>query len=88
MARNRFKAVAKDSAKKTNAELASAITDLTPVTSEKLKEMLPTKGDKQKFAELMEIVSASTSSNAKLKELKDNIDRLGPVVIKALGLLT
>ena len=88
MAGNRFDDIAAKSAQKTNNTLASELTDLSRLTAKELDKMLPTKGDKARFAELMAIVTDSTSSNKKIKTLKANIDKLGPVLIKTLKLIT
>jgi len=84
---NRFTEIAAAAADKTNDALASEIADLSPITKAALEKMLPTKGDKERFAQLMAIVSSSTAANKKLAELKNNIDELGPVVLKTLKLL-
>ena len=84
MPKNPFTSIARESARKTDAKLIDEITTVTPLTKDRLNELLPTKSDKQHFAELMQIVHKATNENKKLVELKNNIDRLGPIALKAL----
>ncbi len=85
MPRNRFAKIAEESRQKTNAELAEDLAKLTPMSEDKLAKLLPTKQDKERLARLMAIVTASTSQNKKVAQLKGNIDELGGVVVKLLG---
>lgn len=88
MARNRFSSIARESAKKTDDELSDELARLTRLTQPELRRLLPRRADRERFAELMAIVDSSAHANRRLKRLKDNIDELGPVVLKVLRALT
>ena len=84
---NRFERIAENARKKTNAELAEELSRLTPMTEARLLRMLPTKRDKENLARLMAIVTASTSQNRKIAQLRSNLDELGGVLLKVLRAL-
>ena len=85
---NRFTAIAKAASQKTNQDLATELTNLLPVSEDKLKKMVPTKLEKEQLAELMLLVHGATSHNKKVAALTKNIDKLAGVAIKAIGGLT
>jgi hypothetical protein len=84
MPENPFRKLARESRKRTNNKLATELARLTPLTEEDLKQLLPTKQDKENLAELMAIVKSATSENRKVAELGRNIDRLGAVAVRLL----
>lgn len=87
MARNRFSKIARESAEKTDRELSDELSRLTRLTEPELHRLLPSRGDRERFAELMAIVDSSASANRRLKRLKDNIEELGPVILKVVRAL-
>lgn len=80
----KFKTIAEEARSKTNATLDNEIGALTTITAEDLSRIIPTKADKEKFAELMSIVSASTAENIRAAKLIKNIDDLGEIVVRVL----
>lgn len=81
---NRFKKVAGISGKATNKKLKEELARITTLDEERLNKLLPNKGDKQRFAELMSIVNDASAMNTKVAKLGQNIQKLGPVVMKVL----
>lgn len=88
MAKNRFTDIAKNASKKTDAQFATELTRLTKLTRVDLEQMLPTRADQERLAQLMAIVDSSAKENTKLARLKSNLDELGPVVLRILKALT
>lgn len=88
MAKNRFTEIAKNASKKTDAQFATELTDLTKLTRSDLEKMLPARADQERLAALMAIVDSSAKENTKLARLKENLDELGPVVLRVLKALT
>ncbi len=84
---NRFTQIAEEAAELTRKELDGELAKITSLSEEKLARLLPNKSDKEKFAELMAIVNSSTNRNNKVAQLRNNIDRLGVVVVKLLELV-
>ncbi len=82
--KDRFDRIAAEVREKTNAILEEEIADLTSLSQNELSNIIPTKGDKERFAKLMAIVSASTAENIKAAKLIQNIDDLGEVVVRVL----
>ncbi len=82
--KDRFDRIAAEVREKTNAILEEEIADLTSLSQNELSSIFPTKGDKERFAKLMAIVSASTAENIKAAKLIQNIDDLGEVVVRVL----
>jgi len=81
---NRFTAIARAAAEKTNAMMADDLAKLTPLTADEIARLLPTKQDKEKVAELLAIVSQATSHNQRVAKFKRNVDQFGSVAIKLL----
>ncbi len=87
MGKNPFKEIAEKSRETTNKKLANELARLTPITEEELKALLPTKEDKEHFAELMAIVKSASAENKKIAELGRSMERLGAVVVRVLDAL-
>ena len=68
----------------TNKELAGELAKLSPLTAEQIEKMMPTKLDKKRFKQLLEIVNGAASQNKKVASIVDNITELGGVVTKVL----
>jgi hypothetical protein len=80
-----FKAIAKDSAQKTDATLASQISSLTKLTDADVKKLFPEKGDAAKFVELMTIVKSADDRNKKVKQIMDNSEKFAGIIVTLLG---
>ena len=68
----------------TNQKLAGELAKLTVFTEEELQSLLPSKADKERLRELMEIVNGSARRNLRVASLRRNIGELGEVVMKVL----
>ena len=84
MATNRFTKAAKDARNATNKELSEEIARVSTFSQEKLKELLPTKKDKEAFVLLMEQVEKETSMDNKIAYLQENIQSAGKIVFTLL----
>ena len=73
-----------EEAKLTNEQLAGELAKLTPLTQEQVNGLLPTKIEKQRFRQLIEIVNSSASQNQKVASLTSSFSELGTVVLKVL----
>lgn len=80
----RFRRVAAKVREETNSELANEIATLTPLTADDVERLAPTKADKEALAELMAIVSAATSENARIASFRRNVSRLAKVAVRLL----
>ncbi len=80
----RFRRVAAKVREETNAELAREMATLTPLRADEIARVAPTKADKEALAELMAIVSAATSENARVASFRKNVDRLAKVAVRLL----
>lgn len=83
----RFKDILKETAAKTNAELASDISSLTSLKDSQINYLFPTKSDKENLLRLLSVVNSSTSENDKINQLKKNFDDLASTVIKLVKVL-
>ena len=73
-----------EEAKLTNEQLAGELAKLTPLTEEQVNRLLPTKVEKQRLKQLVDIVNSSASQNQKVASLTSNFTELGTVVLKVL----
>jgi hypothetical protein len=80
----RFRRIAAKVREETNKELAGEIARLTPLTEDEITRLVPTKQDKERLAELMAIVMAATSENARVAAFRRNAGRLGTVAVRLL----
>lgn len=85
--KNRFTAVAKTAAAKTNAELSEEMSSLVALSAKQIDEIAPKKQDKERLARLLEIVGTATRENKAVAEFTDNIEELGTVAVRVLRLL-
>ena len=85
--KDRFRKISEEAREATNANLAGEISSLTRLSEEDIQRLLPRKVDKERFGTLMAIVADSTSNNAKVAALKDNLDDVGQVLMRILKLL-
>jgi hypothetical protein len=82
--RERFERISREAREETNRALAGEISSLTFLTEEDVERVLPRKVDKEAFGVLMAIVAARTSDHEKVMALRENLDRVGRVLIKVL----
>lgn len=75
-------------AKDTNAKFAAEIARLTTLKSQDVERLFPTRIDKERLVELMDIVRSSASRNTRAATLQANITNLGESVIRLLETLT
>jgi len=79
--------IAAEAAEETDRQLAGDISSLTTMTDREIEELFPTHDDKQRLAELMEIVNGAGSRNEKITRIVDNIEDLAGTVLTIAGKL-
>ncbi|MCY3700982.1 MAG: hypothetical protein OXH46_15290 [Gemmatimonadetes bacterium] len=79
--------IAAEAAQETDRQLAGDISSLTTMTDREIEELFPTHDDKQRLAELMEIVNGAGSRNEKITRIVDNIEDLAGTVLTIAGKL-
>ncbi len=84
MGTNRFRSIARRSAEKTSGELAAELAQLTRMTRPEIETLLPRRGDRERFVELMQIVDSTASQNRKLRQLHDRFEEFGPILLRIL----
>lgn len=77
--------IAAEARQKTARDLAGDISSLTTMTDREINELFPTPGDKQRLAELMEIVNGTGSCNDKINGIVDNIEDLAGAILKVVA---
>ena len=77
--------IARESAKETDAKLASEISSLTRLKEDEIKKLFPEQGDVAKFAELMQIVNSADSRNKKVNQIVANSEKFAGVIVTLLG---
>jgi len=82
--RERFERISREARDQTNRALADELSSLTFLTEEDVDRILPRKVDKEAFGVLMAIVAARTSEDAKVAALRENLDKVGRVLVKVL----
>ncbi|MDE2663353.1 MAG: hypothetical protein OXI39_10180 [Gemmatimonadota bacterium] len=80
--------IAAEAAQETDRQLAGDISSLTTMTDREIEELFPTHDDKQRLAELMEIVNGAGSRNRKINRIVDNIEDLAGTVLTIAGKLS
>lgn len=81
---NRYRNAAIRAKDLTNKQLGEELTRLSPLNDNKLRELLPTKRDKEHFADLMTIVEKETAMDKQLAYLGENLQTAGKVALKLL----
>ena len=74
--------IAAEARRETARDLAGDISSLTTMTDREINELFPKPSDKQRLAELMEIVNGAGSRNEKINGIVDNIEHLAGVILK------
>lgn len=80
----RYADAARKAAELTNKQLTGELAMLSPLNDKKLRQLLPTKKDKETFAKLMAIVESDTAADEQLTYFGDNLQTAGKVVLKLL----
>lgn len=77
--------IAAEAAAETDRKLAGDISSLTTMTDGEIEELFPTPGDKQRLAQLMEIVKSAEARNVKINRIVANVEDLAGVVLTLAG---
>ena len=80
----RYADAAEKAANLTNQQLAGELASLGPLNDSKLNSLLPTKQDKAEFARLMALVEDEAKRDKQMAYLAENLQVVGPVVLKVL----
>ena len=85
MPRDSFEDILNEAEELTQVELKSRISSLTRLSDADIQSICPEKEDKVALAGLMNIVDSAASDNAKKKQLADNLEQFGVVVLRILA---
>lgn len=77
--------IAAEAAAETDRELAGDISSLTTMTDGEIEELFPAPQDKQRLAQLMEIVKSAEARNVKVSRIVANVEDLAEVVLTLAG---
>ena len=80
----KWKEILENAKKKTDSEFASEASSLIHLTDEEIKEITPEPLNKEKFAELMTIVTDATKSNEEKAAAIRSIDGLAEIAVSLL----
>lgn len=81
---NRYSKAARDAADLTNKQLGELMATFGPLSEEKLRELLPTKKEKEEFSRLMALVEKEAEVDKQLAYLSNNLQATGKVIFKVL----
>lgn len=81
---NRYRDAARKAAELTNKQLGAELATLNRLSEQDLRELLPTKRDKEAFAELMAVVEKEADIDRQFAFLSQNLQTTGKVVLKLL----
>jgi hypothetical protein len=84
MPRDSFEDILNEAEDLTQTELKSRISSLTRLSDADIQSICPEKEDKVALAGLMKIVDGAASDNAKKKQLADNMEQFGVIVLRIL----
>lgn len=85
MPQDSFEAILDEAEDLTQKELKNRISSLTRLSDADIQSICPEKEDKVALAELMKIVDGASSENAKKKQLADNLEQFGVIVLRILA---
>lgn len=77
----KFTNIMLESAEKTNSELAADISSVTRLKDSEIARLAPTKSDKVRLAELLEIVQRSSASNFQKAEFQKKIGGYADLIV-------
>jgi len=81
---NEIDAIIENSAEKTDAQLASKVSNITRMTDDEVQELFPKAADAKKVTELMKIVRSTDDRNKKVNMIVSNAEDFGGVVLTLL----
>ncbi len=84
---NNLDNILENEAQKTDSQLEQEITSKTSLSKEQLDAICPQPGDKQKLAELIQIVNSAEDTNNKINRITSNTEKFGGIVVNALKTL-
>ena len=79
--------IIKESADKTDDQLASRISSLTRMTDKEVKELFPEPADIKKLTKLMKIVKSAEDRNIKIAKIESNAKEFSGIVLSLLSKL-
>lgn len=85
---NKYTAAAEQARKETDEKYRQVIATLTRLSEEDVERLFPTRTDKDRLLELLEIVTQETDDNIKVARLKEDIESYGTIILKLISLLT
>ena len=85
MPRDSFEDILDEAEGLTQKELKSRISSLTRLSDSDIQSICPEKEDKVALAGLMKIVDSDANDNAKKKQLVDNMEQFGVIVLRILA---
>jgi len=68
----------------TDEKLAARISSITRMTDEEIQELFPLSGDIKKLFDLMKIVESADDRNTKIKNIVNNAEKFGGVILTLL----
>jgi hypothetical protein len=83
----KWKEIRNKAREKTDGQFASEASGLTRLTDEEIKAIAPAVEDREKLAQLMEIVTDATRSNQEKATALKNINGLAEMAIQVVGAL-
>ena len=83
----KWKEIRKKAREKTDSQFASEASGLTRLTDEEIKAIAPAVEDREKLAQLMEIVTDVTRSNQEKAMALKNINGLAEMAVQVVGSL-
>lgn len=75
-------AIGKLAGSKTKAQFAEKLASYTSLTSDEVKELFPTKSDREELLALIKIVNSDATEKQKKAELTAKIGKVGGAIIK------
>jgi hypothetical protein len=66
----------------TKVQFADQLSSLTKWTADEVKELFPTKSDRDELMELIKIVNSDTDEKAKQAQFAENIGKISGAIIK------
>lgn len=85
---NKYAAAAEQARKETDEKYRQVIATLTRLSEEDVERLFPTRTDKDRLLELLDIVNQETDDNIKVARLKEDIESYGTIILKLISLLT
>ena len=85
MPRDSFQDILDEADNLTQAELKNRISSLTRLSETDIQSICPEKEDKVALAQLLQIVNGAASDNAKKKQLVENLEQFGVILLRILA---